>query len=444
MRRLLVLAFIWGWSFLFIKVAVEGVSPPTVAFGRVGLGAAVLLAVLRLQGRRLPRDRQLWRHFAIAAICGNVVPFTLLAWGEQRITSALTAVLNASTPLFTAIAAAVYLSDRLKRRQIAGLLLGFAGVGVAAGLDGGDLADSSLLGSLAAVGAGASYGVAFVYMRRNLTSHEPIVAAAGQLLVATVILAPFALATSIPAGVDLTWRRVLALAALGIFGTGVAYILNYRILADRGATKASLVTYVIPVVAVAVGVVVLGEPFELRLLAGGALIVAGIVFVHDRRFRPVVAVAALLVAGLAGCGSSGASSTCGPALREALDTNLSHVLVQPGAPEPIYRTDPPTSGPHAPGLPPTGAITRSLSRPAQVGALEGGAVLLQHRDLSPDELRQLSELAGGQVVVAPNPDLPDRVVATAWLFKQTCSGVDVDALRTFATEHQGKGPGADG
>jgi hypothetical protein len=163
-----------------------------------------------------------------------------------------------------------------------------------------------------------------------------------------------------------------------------------------------------------------------------------------RRPLELVSVWGLSLLFITGCGSSGASSACGPARREALDSNLSHVLVQPGSPEPDYRTDPPTSGPHAPGLPPDGVITRSLSRPAQVGALEGGVVLLQHRDLSPDELRQLSELAGAQVVVAPNPGLPDRVVATAWLFKQICSGVDVGALRTFVTEHRGKGPGTDG
>lgn len=164
-----------------------------------------------------------------------------------------------------------------------------------------------------------------------------------------------------------------------------------------------------------------------------------------RLLLPHLAVATvLLVAGVSGCGSGDAPSVCRPAVREALDTSLSHVLVQPGAPEPRYLTDPPTSGPHAPGLPPTGVISRSLSRPAQVGALEGGVVLLQHRDLSADELRQLSELAGPQVVVAPNPDLPDRLVATAWLFKQTCSGVDLGVLRSFAAEHQGKGPGTDG
>src|SRR4051812_20927484 len=154
MRRLFVLAFIWGWSFLFIKVSVEGMSPPTVAFARVGLGAIVLVAVLRAQRRPMPDVRRMWRQFVVAASFANVIPFTLLAWGEERVTSALTSVLNASTPLFTAIIAALYLKDRLRPIQMGGLLLGFLGVSVAAGFGGGDLAHSSVLGSLAAVAAG--------------------------------------------------------------------------------------------------------------------------------------------------------------------------------------------------------------------------------------------------------------------------------------------------
>jgi len=150
-RRLLLLAFIWGWSFLFIKVAVEGMTPPTVACARVALGASVLLIVMQSTKRRLPHDRRMWRHFAVAAVFGNALPFTLLAWGEERITSALTSVLNASTPLFTAILAAVFLKDRLRPWQVCGLLLGFVGVGVAAGFGAGDLGHSSLAGSLAAV-----------------------------------------------------------------------------------------------------------------------------------------------------------------------------------------------------------------------------------------------------------------------------------------------------
>ena len=321
-RRLLLLAFIWGWSFLFIKVAVEGMPPSTVAWARVTLGALVLLAVLRWQdGRPLPRDAVMWRHFATAAIFGNVVPFTLLAWGEERITSALTSVLNASTPLFTAAIAALYLKDRLRLPQLAGLGLGFVGVAVAAGLGAGDLGRSSVVGAIAAVGAALFYGIAFVYMRKHLVGIEPTVAAAGQLVAASVLSLPFAAATTAADGLSLTPRRVLAVGALGVFGTGVAYILSYRVIRELGATRASVVTYLVPVVAVVAGIAVLDEPFEARILLGGALIVGGVALLRERRpWRvPVPSTAAglllvvCLTASLVACGTGGSDSACGQA-----------------------------------------------------------------------------------------------------------------------------------
>lgn len=283
MRRLITLAFIWGWSFLFIKVAVEGITPSTVAWARISLGALVLRVVLSRRGGRVPLDATSVRHFAVAAVAGNIVPFTLLAWAEQHISSALTAVLNASTPLFTAVFAAIGLYERLRPVQVLGLLVGIVGVAVAAGVGASDLEGSSAAGAAAAVGAGVGYGITFVYMRRNLVSYQPIVAATGQLLAGTVLLAPIALATSVAGGVSLTPSRVAAVVLLGAVGTGIAYVLNYRIIAELGATKASLVTYLIPVVAVVVGVVVLGEAFEWRLLVGGTLTVTGIAAVNRRQ-----------------------------------------------------------------------------------------------------------------------------------------------------------------
>jgi drug/metabolite transporter (DMT)-like permease len=282
-RRLFLLAFIWGWSFLFIKVAVEGLTPTTFAWTRIALGAAVLYAILRHQGGRIPVDRTSLRHYAVAATTGNIVPFTLLAWGEQHITSALTAVLNASTPLFTAVFAAIGLSERLRPVQIAGLALGMAGVAVAAGLGASDLEGSSTAGALAAILAGAAYGIAFVYMRRHLVSYPPVVAATGQLATGAVMLFPLAALTSIVDGVSLTPTRLGAILALGVVGTGLAYVLNYRVIGELGPTKASLVTYVIPVVAVVVGIVVLDEPFEWRLVVGGLLTVGGIAAVNAKR-----------------------------------------------------------------------------------------------------------------------------------------------------------------
>ncbi|HEX9994414.1 MAG TPA: DMT family transporter, partial [Acidimicrobiales bacterium] len=321
MRRLLVLAVIWGWSFLFIKVAVGGMTPATVAGLRVALGAGVLLVILRWQGRSLPRDRRLWGHFTVMAVTGSVLPFTLLAWGEQRITSALAAVLNASTPLFTALCVALLVGERLRRAPAIGLAIGFGGVAVAAGVGGSDLADSSVAGSLAAVLAGAGYGLAFAWTKRHLMGVEPTVAAAGQLVAATVLLAPVALGTTLVDGIDPAPRRLLSIVLLGAMGTGIAYVMNYRVIHEVGPTKASLVTYLVPVVAVAVGVVALGERFEPRVLAGGALIVLGIAVVHDRvRFWriPSAAACTLLVVAvaagaLAGCGDDGGGGgACGP------------------------------------------------------------------------------------------------------------------------------------
>jgi drug/metabolite transporter (DMT)-like permease len=285
MRRLVLLAGIWGWSFLFIRVAVRGMTPTTVAFTRVALGAAVLLVAVGARGLRMPRDLHWWRHFAVAALISNAVPFSLLAWGEQHISSALTSVLNASTPLFSALMVWLFLHERLRPPQLFGLVLGFFGVAVAAGAGSADLARSSIGGDLAAVGAGACYGMGFTYAQRHLTGLTPLVASAGQLLMATVLLLPVAAATSASRGIHVTPWRLLSVGLLGVFGTGVAYVLYFRLIAEVGATRTAVVTYLIPVVAVAVGVLVLGEAFHLRLLVGGGLIVIGIVLLQGRLLR---------------------------------------------------------------------------------------------------------------------------------------------------------------
>lgn len=282
MPRLFLLAFIWGWSFFFIKVAGEGLTPSAVAWGRIALGAIVLNAVLARRGRRLPVSRTMLRHYAVCAVAGNVIPFTLLTYAENHITSALTAVLNASTPLFTALFAAVALSERLRRLQVVGLAVGVVGVAVAAGFGVSDLTGGSLWGSLAAAAAGAGYGLAFVYIRKNLMGVPPLTAAAGQLAAGAALYWPVAVATSLTDGFELTPTRALAMVMLGLFGTGIAYLLSYRIIADLGPTTASLVTYIIPVVAVIVGIVVLDEPFEWRLVLGGGLTVLGVAAVNHK------------------------------------------------------------------------------------------------------------------------------------------------------------------
>lgn len=276
MRRLVALGFIWGWSFLFIKVAVDGLSPSTVAWARISLGALVLHAIRLRQGGVMPLDRTTLRHLTIAALFGNAMPFTMLAWAEQHITSALTAVLNAATPLFTALFAAIVLSERLRWAQRGGLFVGIVGVSLAAGLGAGDVTSSSMTGAAGGIGAACCYGIAFVYMRKHLMGIPPVVAAAGQLTAGSLLLVPLALATSLNEGVSLTPTRVVAVLLLGAVGTGIAYAMLYRANAELGPTKASLVTYIVPVVAVVVGVLVLDEPFTWQLIVGGLLTVGGI------------------------------------------------------------------------------------------------------------------------------------------------------------------------
>jgi drug/metabolite transporter (DMT)-like permease len=298
--RLLAVAFIWGWSFLFIKVAIEGAPPVFVAWGRVLLGASVLLPFLYAARERLP-ERRAWGHVLVQGALMNALPFTLIAWGEQHITSALASVLNAATPLFAAAFAALLLRERLRGPQLTGLALGLAGVAIVAGVGGSDLAASSVAGALAVVGAAASYGFGFPYARRFLPGLSAMQLAVGPCLAATALLAVPAATAAAREGLAPTPLRVLCLVLLGALGTGYALMLNYRTLRELGPTTASLVTYLIPIVGVAVGVLVLGEPFSLRLVLGGAVVVLAIALVQGRLLGPPRPVApAAPAAGAAG------------------------------------------------------------------------------------------------------------------------------------------------
>lgn len=283
MPRLFALSFIWGWSFLFIRVAGQDLTPSAVAAGRTFLGAVVLLAVLRLRHIPLPRDRRTLLGLLFVGAVGSAIPFTLLAWGGQHIDSGLSAVLNASTPLFTAGLAVPLLGERARPPVVAGLLLGFAGVAVVAGVGGGELGGTQGLAVLAPVAAGLLYGLTFCFSARALMDIPPVVAATGQVVGATILLAPFALATSVADGTMPGLRQIGSMLVLGTIGTGVAYILSFRIIADLGPTVLSLCTYLIPIVALVAGAVVLDETITLRVVVGGAITVAAVAVVTRAR-----------------------------------------------------------------------------------------------------------------------------------------------------------------
>jgi drug/metabolite transporter (DMT)-like permease len=284
-RRLFLLAFIWGWSFLFIKVILEDAPPTFLAWGRIALGLVVLLLAMRGRGQPMP-ERRYWGHLVVLGLAMSVIPFVLIGWGEEHISSALASVLNACTPLFAAGFAAALLGERLRPPQLLGVAVGFLGVAVVAGVGGGDLAGSSLLGSAAVVLASAGYGFGFAYANRFTTGLSALQLSFGQLLAATLILAPAAAADVAAGRVDLGPRAALCLLLLGALGTGYAYLLNYRTLQESGATVASLVTYLVPLVAVAAGVLVLGEPFSLRLVLGGLIVIGGVALVQGRLLGP--------------------------------------------------------------------------------------------------------------------------------------------------------------
>jgi drug/metabolite transporter (DMT)-like permease len=284
-RRLFLLAFIWGWSFLFIKVILEDAPPTFLAWGRIALGLAVLMVAMRGRGEPLP-ERRYWGHLVVMGLAMSALPFLLIGWGEEHISSALASVLNACTPLFAAGFAAALLGERLRPPQLLGVAVGFLGVAVVAGVGGGDLAGSSLLGSAAVVLASAGYGFGFAYANRFTTGLSALQLSFGQLLAATFLLAPVAAADVFAGRVDLGLQAALCLFLLGALGTGYAYLLNYRTLQESGATVASLVTYLVPLVAVAAGVLVLGEPFSLRLVLGGLIVILGVALVQGRLLGP--------------------------------------------------------------------------------------------------------------------------------------------------------------
>jgi drug/metabolite transporter (DMT)-like permease len=274
--QLVLLGLIWGSSYLFIRVAVEGISPLMLVSLRLMFGAILLFGVISLWKLALPRDRTLWFHLVVMAVIGNVIPWTLISWAGQHIDSGLSAVLNSTTPLFTILfAVAAFHSERLTIPRVLGVILGFGGVAVLAGADVTDLASSSLQAQAAVVFSSLCYGLAFAYARRYIR-FEPIVLAGCQIMLAFLFVTPFALAFGDPGGMDITPARGAAALALGLLPSGVAYILYYRLIRDVGATLASYATYLIPIVGLFLGWLVLNESITLQSIAGVALILSGL------------------------------------------------------------------------------------------------------------------------------------------------------------------------
>jgi len=288
---LLLLALLWGGTFFFAKLALAAIPPLTLVALRTGLAALALLGFLALGGRTLPLSLRAWRGFLIMGLLNNAIPFALINWGQTQIDSGLAAILNATTPLFTVLLAHLVTADeKLTRNRIAGVLLGLAGVIVMIGpsaLRGLGLAG---LGKLAVVSAALSYAGAGLF-GRSLTGLSPVVAACGMLVASALVMLPVALIVDGPAGLAAArsagppiWS---ALAGLALLSTALAYIVYFRILATAGATNLLLVTFLIPVSALVLGGLFLGERPGPGEFAGMALIFLGLVAVDGRLLAPL-------------------------------------------------------------------------------------------------------------------------------------------------------------
>lgn len=287
---LLTLSLLWGGSFVFVELALRGLPPLTIVIGRVGV-AALILGLL-LSGKRFFGEksgtsmlpRRAWGAALVMGFLNNAVPFTLFALAQGRIDGALAAIVNATTPLWTVAVAHLFTADeRITSAKAAGLGFGFAGVAVMAGRAGGGEA-LAILGCLAAA---LSYGLAAVWGRRfRRMGVPPLATAFGQTAGATLLLAPLWLALDRPWAMPAPGAGpLLAVVAMAALSTALAYLIYFRLLASAGATRLSLVTFLIPVSAALLGVAVLGEVLLPRHLVGFALIAAGLLAMDGRVMR---------------------------------------------------------------------------------------------------------------------------------------------------------------
>lgn len=285
---LIILSVLWGGSFFFVGVAVKELPPLTIVVLRVALAAAALLAFVRLSGRRLPRSGRVWAAFLGMGLMNNVIPFTLIVWAQGHVASGVASILNATTPLFAVIVAHHLTTDeKMTGGRLAGVLLGL--IGVTAMVGGAALRsfDVDAAAHFACLGAAASYAIAGVFGRRfKAMGLTPMVTAAGQLTVSSVVLLPAMLI------VDRPWTlavpsaaTVAALLGLALLSTALAYSLYFRILASAGATNLLLVTFLIPMSAILLGILLLGEALQARHLIGMALVGAGLVAIDGRPWR---------------------------------------------------------------------------------------------------------------------------------------------------------------
>jgi len=285
---LLSLSLLWGGSFFFVEIIISEIPPLTVVLLRVALAAVALWLFAFFVGLRPPETIGAWTAFLVMGLLNNVVPFTLIAWGQTHIASGLASILNATTPLFTVIVAGLILVDeRTTPKKLVGVIVGFAGVILMIGPSSLSGLGTDVLAQIAVLGAALSYAFAGVFGRRfKAMGIDPVVTAAGQVTASSLVLAPIAIYIDQPFSLEVPGVGIIAsIIGLAILSTAVAYILYFQILASAGATNLLLVTFLIPVSAIILGSLVLGESLELIHFIGMAFIGLGLSAIDGRLWK---------------------------------------------------------------------------------------------------------------------------------------------------------------
>jgi drug/metabolite transporter (DMT)-like permease len=277
-----VLSVLWGGSFFFNSVALRQLPPLTLVLLRVALGAALLLPVLLAYRTALPRSVSGWRPFFGMALLNNVLPFSLIVWGQTYIPSGLASILNATTPLFSVLVMAAAGEERLLARRVAGVLTGLAGVAILKGRN-LEFGDSHGVGILLCLAAAFSYGLAALYARRKLANSPPLATAACQLLASSLMMAVVVVIVEPPWRLAMpgatTWLAVAGLAGLS---TALAYVVFFEMMRRSGPSNVMLVTLLIPVTAIGLGYLVLGEQVTSREIIGAVVIGSALLLIDGR------------------------------------------------------------------------------------------------------------------------------------------------------------------
>ena len=282
---IIILSILWGGSFFFVGVAVKEVPPLTIVFCRVGLASIILLGIVYLKGDKMPASPSLWGGFIIMGALNNLIPFSLIVWGQTHIESGLASILNATTPIFSVVLAHLLTrEERLTTNRVTGVLIGWIGVTVLIGIESLKGFGIEVIGQIAVLGAACSYACAAIYGRR-FKDLSPLVVATGMLCSSTIMMTPFALIVDQPWNLSPSVMTLMALFGLAAISTSLAYIIYFRVLATSGPTNILLVTFLIPLSAILLGVTVLGERLGWNAFVGMGMIFIGLIAIDGRLIK---------------------------------------------------------------------------------------------------------------------------------------------------------------